>query len=455
MDVTRIVVIVLGLAACGGGDPVGTLPDAPEVIDAAVVDAMVIDGAPAACAAPTGAGTMHGASVNAAETWTAAASPHVVPYDTSLYAALTIEPCAVVRLAAGVTVTINPSGSLIAAGAAGTPVTIEALVAGRAWASIRSLGGTLSLSHAVVRGGGAPLNTSIAFAGALHMQSSGVTAKLHVDDVEIADSLSQGIYVNGQVGFDDTSQNVRIHGAAGFPIHVYAGVLGSIPSGTYTGNARDAIGIAGAGGPVLDAQTMHDRGVPYHVGSGTDGGRLDVNSQIAGQVAVLTIEPGVVVQFPPGGTINVDPSSGTSPAQGALIAVGTAERPIVFTSDRGAAAAAGDWLGIGFGQAVDARSVMTHVRVEYAGGPGSGSNSCPYPGRVGQNDAAIRIYGPVARQFVTDTAIVASARDGIDRGWRADLQPDFLASNSFEVVGCKQSTPRTASGSCPASPPCL
>jgi hypothetical protein len=199
---------------------------------------------------------------------------------------------------------------------------------------------------------------------------------------------------------------------------------------------------------------MHDRGVPYHIGSGTDGGRLDINSELAGRVAVLTIEPGVTLQFPPGGTLNIDPTSGTAAAQGALIAIGTASRPIVFTSDRGAAAAAGDWLGLGFGQAVDPRSVLQHVRVEDAGGPGTGSNSCSYPGRVGQNDAAIRIFGPAASQFITDTAIIASARDGIDRGWRSDVQPDFLPGNTFDVAGWQQSTPRTSNGSCPASPPC-
>src|SRR6185369_14121548 len=160
-------------------------------------------------------------------------------------------------------------------------------------------------------------------------------------------------------------------------------VIGSVPTGAYTGNGRDAIAIAGTGGPVLDAQTLHARGVPYHVGStGQDGGRMDVDSQVAGQVAVLTIEPGVTIQFPPGGIFNVEPGSGTAAAKGALIAIGgtdAADR-IVFTSDQGAASKAGDWLGIAFGGAVDPRSVLQNVRVEFAGGTSTtGSNSCPYP----------------------------------------------------------------------------
>ena len=288
------------------------------------------------------------------------------------------------------------------------------------------------------------------------MQSPGLSGTLHLDDVEIAGSLSQGVYINGPVGFDASSQNLRIHGAAGFPVHVYARVLGSVPSGNYIGNGRDEIGIAGSGGPVVDAQTMHNRGVPYHVGSGADGGRMDINSQLSGQVAVLTIEPGVTVQFPPGGTLNVDPTSGTAAAQGALIAIGgtAPDQKIVFTSDR-PTKSAGDWLGIGFGAAVDPRSVMQNVRVEFAGGAtATGSNSCPYPGG-GNSEGAIRIFGPPRTQFITNTEILSSARFGIDRGWRADLQPDFLASNTFTAVAaCKQTTPRTFNGVCPANPLC-
>ncbi len=45
-------------------------------------------------------------------------------------------------------------------------------MAGQAWASIRNLGGNLSLTHAVLTGGGDPLSTNPAYAGVLHMQSS-------------------------------------------------------------------------------------------------------------------------------------------------------------------------------------------------------------------------------------------------------------------------------------------
>ena len=54
-----------------------------------------------------------------------------------------------VRIVKGGTITVTPSGSLVANGASGRPVTFEPKVAGQAWSSIRNLGGTLSLNHAV------------------------------------------------------------------------------------------------------------------------------------------------------------------------------------------------------------------------------------------------------------------------------------------------------------------
>jgi len=99
---------------------------------------------------------------------------------------------------------------------------------------------------------------------------------------------------------------------------------------------------------------------------------------------------------------------------------------------------------------------MQNVVVEFAGGASvSGSGSCPFPNSSAINNAAIRIFGPPSTQFITNTEIVSSARFGIDRGWRADLQPDFLATNTFTAVAaCKQTTPKTASGSCPNVLPC-
>ena len=417
------------------------------------------------CTAPTGPGTTHG-NISVSETWTAAANPHILPYDMNISATVTIEPCAIVLIGAGKTITVKPGGEFIAAGGPGLPVTIGALVPGSAWATIRNFGGNISLTETIVRDGGfVPNNNAnlVAVSGALQMQITAPVAtldldkvKLHVKNVEIANSRSQGVYINGNVGFDPTSQNLRIFGSAGYPVHVFARVVGTVPTGNYTGNARDAIAISGTGGAVFVSQTMYDRGVPYHVGSGQDGGRMDVRlpNPMPGTWAVLTIEPGVTIQFAPGGMLHVDASAG-----GALVALGTPTRKIVFTSDRGAAAQAGDWLGIRFGSTAPAQGGLRFTRVEFAGGTSpTGSNSCPYPGLANSNNAAIRIYGPPKLQFgqfVTDTEILHSAHHGIDRGWYGGSQTDFLTSNTFVgVMECNQTMNRTMAGACPVPVPC-
>src|SRR5947207_13591431 len=103
---------LLGFALLAGcpSDDVMHLADAPVPVDVAI-DAPT-------CTAPTGAGTMHGGTVNT-ETWTAAASPHILPFDAAIYGVLTIEPCAVVRIASGATIPVRPGGKFLAAGTRG------------------------------------------------------------------------------------------------------------------------------------------------------------------------------------------------------------------------------------------------------------------------------------------------------------------------------------------------
>lgn len=406
----------------------------------------------AQCTPPTGPGTPHSsvAAGTPPQTWTAAASPHIVPFSIGIAAAVTIEPCAVVRIAPGSTISVNPGGAFVAAGTPGASVVIESNVPGVAWASINIGGGALSLTHAIVRGGGAPQGVNITAAGELRMlQTTGPAGVLHVDNVEIIGSVSQGVYIEGGVGFDASSQNLYVSGSASYPLHVSAPVMGSIPSGAYSRNSFAVIAISGtSSGVVTNAQTLHNRGVAYHVGSGQLGEQLDVSTQNGGPPAVLTIEPGVMIQFAPGGALNVN-NSGFG---GALVAIGGAgpQQQIVFMSDRGAAAAPGDWMGIYFNNSIDPQSVMQNVRVLYAGGasPASG-NSCPYATDPGVHVAAIRIFAVPTKQFITNSEIIASGKYGIDRGWRDNFQPDFLATNTFIAVpACKQTTPRDSAGGC-------
>lgn len=422
------------------------------------------------CPEQTGAGTAHSNSIyaGAVENWVAANGPHHVMADISISGVLTIDPCTVVRVAPGKSITVYTGGTLLVLGDRIRPVSITKQANGGAWGSIRNLGGVLSLSYVGLDSGGAMTSANLAGSAMLEMKSNNANGQFHVDNVAIGDSASQGVLVSGAVGFDSTSNNLFIRSSAYYPLQVQAHLLGSIPTGDYSNNkmAMIAIPVVGAGGTVMTtSQTMHNRGVPYHVGTSNQNvGRLDVQSPTPGTVAVLTIEPGVVLQFPPGGSLKIDPTGGSNiaAARGALVAIGTQKEPIVFTSDKGGAAAAGDWVGITFGGTVSSQTALQLVRVDYAGGAENGGNSCPPVGRgQGENYAAIRIYGPPLSQtpFVTDSIIFASARDGIDRGWSANLPldklPDYKSVNSFAAVpGCMQSLPKSTQYACPTALTC-
>lgn len=251
--------------------------------------------------------------------------------------------------------------------------------------------------------------------------------------------------------FSDDSTGLTVTGAASFALRVEADVAGSIPDGAYDGNGLDEILIAGEE-PILGDMTLHDRGVPYRVGDSLGSGELRVGGGEG--VATLTIEPAVELRFKAGGLLSIEHFTTDEPASGALVAVGTADAPIVFTSAADVPQA-GDWVGIWFGNVPDPADLIQFAEVSYAGGESvSGSSSCPVPGLL-INDAAIRIWGLPAQSFVRDTHIVESATHGIDRGWRSASQPDFRATNTFDgIAACLQTWPGDPDQECPDPAPC-
>jgi hypothetical protein len=434
------------------GLPDTGLPDAGS--DSASVDAGDDGGSPPACTPPTGTGTMHPGAITTAQTWTAAGSPHVLPYDASVSAAITLEACAVVRIAAKATITFGPGGDLIANGTAAQPVTIEATNAQMPFASLRFIGGTAHLAYTTITQGGDPLNAVPDFAAALDVRLNQVL----LDHVTVTGSASQGLYVHDGGGFDPASTQLVVSGSKAAPVHTWTSAAGNLPTGMYAGNGQDEILLSGEActteGVTTGTVTLHDRGVPYRVGHSQSAGQICVSAGTGNPLATLVIEAGVTMRFKKGGALRLEQFQGTSPASGALVAAGTAAKPIVFTSAE-AAPAAGDWLGIYFGEIPDATDKVDFATIEYAGGAStSGSGSCSYSVTTGTaNDAAIRIFGvPAGGQFVTNTTISSSAAHGIDRGFRSDTKmPDFLPTNTFtSVARCKQTYPGDVSGACPA-----
>lgn len=415
---------------------------------------------PSECPAPTAGPTMHpGNNIEADEVWTADGSPHLVPYDFTIHARVEIEPCAVVQLGERLTLTVGDGGEIVAEGTQTEPITFERMGA-EPWTAIRLIGGTASFAYALLDGGGRATEATVDLSGALYVAGRSGSAVpdpvLGVSHVEIRGSQSAGVRLETLGAFTDDSEALTITEGAAHPISAAATAVGTIPSGSYTGNGDDQIVLTTANNETIfvDA-TMHDHGVPYFIGLPGQIGELRVQAHEPDGLAVLTIEPGVELRFQQDGVFTIQQLASDLPATGALVAAGTEDAPIVMTSAADSPAA-GDWLGLHFGGVLDPLTRMEHVRVEYAGGASTtGSSSCPYPGDPDTiNDAAIRIFGVPPGEFITDTEIVASAGHGIDRGWRDDFIVDLVPTNMFDINGCTQTWPRTEDGSCPDPVPC-
>jgi hypothetical protein len=434
-------------------------------VDAAEADAapdMAPDLTPVACPRTTGPGTVHDQPVTADERWTAEASPHLVPADLTVYRTLTIEPCAQVRIGPRRTITVRDAGRLVAEGTPEQHIQVTALQPGQPFASISNVTGNfISLAYVDLDGGGDPLNSLPFLAGTLNISGADQTATtagvLKVDHVTIGNYASNGIVLRGGGGFAPGSTSLTIKGAAQWPVSIWARAVSTLPDGAYTGNTHDEILLPtdAAYSEFVESTTLRDRGVPYRVGHANSAADLRVDPLVlASNTPVLTIEPGVVLRFKKGGVLRVTASTGTQPARAVLVAVGTAAKPIVFTSAE-ANPSAGDWLGIYFGQVPLAANRIEHAVVSFAGGASaSGSTSCLYPPDV-RNDAAIRLFGNPGRVFVSNTVIADSAGYGIDRGYSADTSLDFTATNTFtRVARCPQSVQRVTSTPCPAMLAC-
>lgn len=409
------------------------------------------------CTPPTGAGTKHSTTPTTDETWTAETSPHVIETTLSINEGrvLTIEPCAIVQLKS--TTSLIVEGKVSAIGAADKPIRFERAEAGTAWGNIETRkGAELRLAYTTLEGGGNSNGGRPTQYGALDIRG-GQDATLPVffaDHVTVKGSESLGILVREGGGFAPGSQDLTITGGASFPMSIWGRAVGTLPSGTYTGNATDEIIIPAAGGSddIKEDTTLAARGVPYRIGGPTGGKSLTVAG--SGSVPLLTIEPGVTLRFDKEVRLDVD-ANGTA-AIGALRAVGTAEKPITFQS-AAAAPAAGDWVGIVLEGVPDPRTAIAYAKVTHAGGAsGISSYDCASPVNSSfSNEGAILVIGGApSTAFVTNTTIEASAGDGIIRGWTGD-PVDMLATNTFtNVTRCNQTFPKPSVGVCPVPAPC-
>lgn len=421
------------------------------------------DAGPPAVACPEGSGpTFHRADVVDDETWTAAASPHVIEGDVDIVdgATLRIEPCAEVRLGGRAHLRVafpaTPNrGALVAEGTPSRPITFKA--AGTApWASLFvHAPGTARLGWVTFEGGGSEVsedNATVRVVGGALGEPL-----LFVDHVTIKGSLGTGVGFDGAAAFMAGSQALTITGAGGpenaFPLTVSEHALGSIPSGTYTGNRVDELlidpvgtGVAGEG--ILSDVTIRDRGVPYRVGRWA-GDSLVLGGR-EGVVPTVTVEAGVVMKFEPRTALRVQAFTTDRAATVVLRALGTAERPVVFTS-ASPTPRAGDWRGLWFGGVPQAADRLEHVRIEYAGFDcACVLVSCS---DVSEFEGAVIFTAQPPSGFIVNSTFKDIAGHGVVQGFDGVLV-DFKSSNTFSgVAGCQQTRPRSPDTACPSPRP--
>jgi hypothetical protein len=144
--------------------------------------------------------------------------------------------------------------------------------------------------------------------------------------------------------------------AADAPAPVDAGT--AVDTGAVdTGAVACAMVPAFVGGAITAPLTLTEACSPYTI---TD------NIDVDGSNAVLTIEPGVRLNFEQSIGINIGPSGA-----GKLVAVGTAQSPIIFTS-AASTPSDGDWSNIYFWAGTMGGSQIAYAKVDYCGAGGYG-----------------------------------------------------------------------------------
>ncbi len=410
-------------------------------------------GPPAAepgCPEPKGPTVHPAATLSEDQTWTAAGSPHIVQGSITVRDGrkLTIEPCAVVRLAdkAGLQIgfsAVNAPSTLEAEGTSGKPIRFEGLDGAR-WGAISVVHpATARLAHVTLEGGG---KGSLSGATLIAQGDNAPPSKrgLLVDNVTVKDSYGAGVKLWRTFAFADGSRALTVVGSGSgdaahpAPLEIDEHAIGTVPQGRYDGNRSDEIWVD----PehyLGESATMRALGVRWRIGA-EERDSLVVGLGRDTPLATLTIEAGVTVAFAGGTALEIEHGGGAFPASGALLAMGTAEAPIVFTSAR-PTPAPGDWRGLWFGGVAQPDNRLQGVRIEYTGAP-CGCVLVTCSAGVTSSAGAVTFTQPPPGVFITDSTVANAAANGFVLGYEGPLV-DFAAQNRTEnVAGCPMTLPR-------------
>jgi RHS repeat-associated protein len=336
-------------------------------------------------------------------TWTLEGSPYIVTGDITIASldwsyhsdpesvTLTIEPGVQVRFNPGTGLIVGIGfhsmagyyGALSVQGTADSSVSFTSNAASPApgdWKGIYFRNETHDaatlLEHCVVEYGGHTYNANIYFANSnpsinnstiRFSSSDGIylsNSSPAIDSNTIANNTNYGISGNFYSAGFITNNTLSGNGQAAISIHPAA--AGRISGNSGFDNGQDVIRVNG--GELRVNSTWVKQELPFAITGDITLASLDWSDHNNPSAATLTLEPGVQIRFNPGtGLIVGIGLHSIAGYYGALSAQGTAESPIIFTSNA-ASPAPGDWKGIYFrNETHDAATLLEHCIIEYGG----------------------------------------------------------------------------------------
>jgi hypothetical protein len=317
-----------------------------------------------------GAGTIHSENITADETWTPLGNPHIVTGPIGVgngdggSATLTILPGCIVQFEpnadAGIGVGWVAQGAIVAVGTPALPIlfTSRSATPDRGdWRGLTFFEGTMATTRFSY--------CTIEYTGFDNGAGIFVTwgAAVKMDHCTIRHGGGKGIsYDHG--GYVDEFNNNTVTACADYPLETEPEFVRHLGTGnSFTGNDAGKDKIMVYDGVMVTSGTWNNQGVPYEISVINAGGGIWV-TPTDGTTAVLTIQAGTTIRFGAGSQLMV----GFGGSLGGLIAVGTAQHPITFTS-AAANPQPGDWHQIDLEDgAVDGQCRLEHCVIEYGGG---------------------------------------------------------------------------------------
>ena len=212
-----------------------------------------------------------------------------------------------------------------------------------AWGGIQFSGGLSQalMRHVSVSGGGEPDSAALRLDG----------VAVEVDTVSVSGSAGAGFRLRG-AGFSEDSEGLIVSGnvKSGLSALKYAGTV-PVTKSTFVGNDVDAIELTDVN--MVENVAIPGADVPF---------TTTRNVLIAGSEEdpqTITLQAGATLNFGVGRQLEVR-------ANGAVVAEGTPEAPVQFGPI--GEAVPGTWTGIVLNGNADARTVLSHIDVGYAGG---------------------------------------------------------------------------------------